>query len=374
MAKKLLKTIIIMEVIIGGLALSYIFSAFWHKPLGPSLELSTPVSELANNSSGTSVMDPQSAESLLEPTPTPPSLLAQIATLLKRSDETSKPLCGGPSVMTILVVGSDERESGYLYGLADSIRVVRIDFTIPKVMILDIPRDLWVDIPDIADHYGITQGKINQAYFFGNPGMGYYDGPGEGPGLLARTLDLNYGLQVDHYLAMDRKTFVNIIDSIGGIDIQASSLIDLNQGQDGANPDLVLAPGFHHLDGDHALKLAVNRFPSIFQRARYQNIVLRSLQDKLLNPSMIPELPQLVAQFAGSVQTDLSPNDITQLICIGQALTQNNTEIVAFPDDMFISGRTYDPYREVNTFTLSVDIDQFRESIADFMNGSWPFP
>ena len=88
--------------------------------------------------------------------------------------------------MTLLVVGSDERSEDYLYGLANSIRIVRIDFTAPKLMILDVPRDLWVEIPGIADHYGVTHGKLNQAYFFGNPGMGYYDGPGEGQGLLAR--------------------------------------------------------------------------------------------------------------------------------------------------------------------------------------------
>src|SRR4030042_184202 len=311
MPKKLFTMIITLEVIIGGLALAYIFSTLWHKPLGPSMEMPNQVSGLIENSSGTSVIGPQSGGAVPEPMPTPSSLFAQIAMLVKRPNEINKSLCGGPSVMTILVVGSDERENDYLYGLADSIRIIRIDFTIPKVMILDIPRDLWVDIPDI-------------------------------------------------------------IDSIGGIDIQLSSLIDMNQGQDGANPDLVLDAGLHHLDGDMALKLAVYRFPSIFQRARYQNIVLMSLQDKLLSPSMIPELPQLITQFTGSVQTDLSPSDINQLICIGQALTQENTDIVAFPDEMFISGSTYDPYRQVNTFTLSVDMDLFHEYIVDFMNGTWP--
>jgi LCP family protein required for cell wall assembly len=270
------------------------------------------------------------------------------------------------------VVGSDARENGYLYGLADSIRIVRIDFTVPKVMILDIPRDLWVDIPGISDHYGITQGKINQAYFFGNPGMGYYDGPGEGPGLLARTLDLNYGLHVDHYLAVDRKTFVDFINAVGGIDLQLNSLIDMNEGLDGANPNLVLNAGYQHLDGDMALKLASSRIPSIFQRARNQNIILRSLQDKLLNPSMIPELSKLASQFLGSVQTDLSLNNINQLICVGQKVTQENTHIVSIPDEMFIAGSTYDPYRQVNTYTLSVDMGLFKEYMADFMQGTWP--
>jgi len=373
MHKKLLVLIFTLEVLIGGLALAYILSAYWNKPLGPSLAMANQVGEIPENSSG-NAPDAESLGLSPEPAPTSPSLLAQIATLLKSPNEGSKPLCGGPSVMTLLVVGSDERGNDYLYGLADSIRIVRIDFTTPGIMILDIPRDLWVDIPGISDHYGIMQGKLNQAYFFGNPGMGYYDGPGEGPGLLARTLDQNYGLKVDHYLALDRATFMEGINAIGGIDIQLNSQVDMNQGQDGANPSLVLDPGYHHLDGDMALKLAVNRFPSIFQRARYQNIVLKSLQAKLLNPSMLSELPQLVTQFAGSVQTDLSPSDINQLICVGKALTAENTEIVAFPEEMFVSGSTYDPYRQVNTFTLSVDVDLFRDYLADFMNGTWPFP
>lgn len=371
MHKKLLVYIFTLEVIIGGLALAYIFSAYWHKPLGPSLAMANQAVELVYDSSG-KALDDEILGFVPEPTPTSPSLLAQIAMMLKKPNESNKPLCGGPAVMTLLVVGSDERGNDYLYGLADSIRIVRIDFTVPGVMVLDIPRDLWVDIPGISDHYGISQGKLNQAYFFGNPGMGYYDGSGEGPGLLAETLDQNYGLKVDHYLALDRATFVEIINNIGGIDIQLNSLVDMNDGQDGANPSLVLDPGVHHLDGDMALKLAVNRFPSTFQRARYQNIVLKSLQARLLNPSMLPEIPQLVSQFVGSVQTDLSPSDINQLICLGKSLTEENTEIVAFPDEMFVSGRTYDPYRQVNTFTLSVDLNLFRDYIADFMNGTWP--
>jgi LCP family protein required for cell wall assembly len=372
MPKKLFMMVIFIEVLIGSLALVYIISSLWHKPLGPGLGLAAQASAKNENSASISMAYPQSAGVLPDSTSTPSSLFAQIVTLLKRSDQTDKPLCGGPAVMTLLVVGSDERESDYLYGLADSIRIVRIDFGIPGVMVLDIPRDLWVEIPDISDHYGISQGKLNQAYFFGNPGMGYYDGPGEGPGLLARTLELNYGLSVDHYLAMDRTTFVEIINAIGGIDIQLDNPIDMNEGQDGANPDLVLGAGSHHLDGDMALRLAVDRFPSIFQRARYQNIVLKSLQDKLLNLAMIPELPKLATQFVGSIQTDLSPNDINQLICVGQSLTQDNTDIVAFPEDIFISGRTYDPYRQVNTFTLSVDMNLFKDYITDFMVGTWP--
>jgi LCP family protein required for cell wall assembly len=372
MSKYCLRLILITEVILGGMALVYIFSAFWHRPLGPILEQGSQEPGSPNLSSNLPELDEQDTLSQTVSVSPASGLLDQISTIFSRPNKSLMPLCGGPSELTLLVVGSDARENGYLYGLADSIRIVRIDFTVPKVMLLDIPRDLWVDIPGIEDHYGITQGKLNQAYFFGNPGMGYYDGPGEGPGLLARTLELNYGIQVDHYLAMDRKTFVDIINAIGGIDVQINSMIDMNEGQNGANPQWVMQVGNHHLDGDMALKLSMNRFPSIFQRARNQNIVLQSLQEKLLHPSMLADFPKLVTQFVGSVQTDLSPSDFNQLICIAQKSAANNTEIVAFPEEMFVPGSTYDPYRQVNTYTLAVDNSRIREYMADFMQGTWP--
>jgi LCP family protein required for cell wall assembly len=370
MRKNIFISLIVLQVIIGGLALVFIISALWHKPLGPSLGLSS-ASNGQESSPGSSLSAQPGDGSSTDSGQGSKSLIDKIASLLRPGDSASNSLCGGPSVMTILLIGSDERADDYLYGLADSIRIVRVDFTKPEVMVLDIPRDLWVNIPDIADHYGITHGKINQAYFFGNPGMGYYDGPGEGPGLLARTLDLNYGLLVDHYLAVDMKTFVRMIDSIGGIDIHVSNKIDLNEGQDGANPEYVYEPGTHHLDGTQALKLAMNRNPTIFQRARYQNIVLSALEDRLLSPGIIPEIPQLIGQFSKSVQTDLSPSDINQLVCIGKSINNENTDFVAFPDDMFTGGSTYDPYRQVNTYTLSVDIDLMKTYINDFMHGTW---
>jgi LCP family protein required for cell wall assembly len=239
---------------------------------------------------------------------------------------------------------------------------------------LDFPRDLWVEIPGIADHYGVTHGKLNQAYFFGNPGMGYYDGPGEGPGLMARTLDLNFGLRVDHYLAINMQTFVGAIDAMGGIDVYVESPIDLNSPGSTVDPELELSVGVHHLDGNLALILARNRTLNTFQRANYQNIILNALRDRIFSPSIITELPQLIAGFQNSVQTDLSPNDINQLVCLGQKLTGNNIINQSFPENMFTPGRVYDPYRNVNTFIFTVDFDQIRSYVADFMNGTWPSP
>ena len=90
----------------------------------------------------------------------------------------------------------------------------RVDFVNAKVTVLEIPRDLWVKIPDIADNLnGQDHEKLNQAYLYGNPGFGYTDDPARGPGLLTRTLTLNFGTQIDHYAAVNMRTFEKIVNA-----------------------------------------------------------------------------------------------------------------------------------------------------------------
>ena len=175
---------LVIAAFIIGILLMYL----WNKPLGPQLMLPTRTAGTTGERSPLALPKGPDTASLHDPWQGSSGGAFPDAT--PRAYAPGEPVCGGPELMTILLIGSDYRGDGYLYGLADAIRIVRIDFTVPSVTVLDFPRDLWVEIPGIADHYGLTHGKLNQAYFYGSEGMGYYDGPGEGPGLLARTLDL----------------------------------------------------------------------------------------------------------------------------------------------------------------------------------------
>ncbi len=362
---------------LGAAASGIYLLSHWNQPLGPSLGLPTytPQSAAIQSTSGIPLTTPgQSSTSNDIIT----STQASGALLVTGNDVTPtpgrQPLCGGPASMTILALGSDQRGTGYMYGLADSIHVMRIDFTIPNIMVIDFPRDLWVEIPGIADHHGITHGKLNQAYLYGNPGMGYYDGPGEGPGLMARTLDLNFGMRVDHYVAIDMDTFVHAIDAVGGVDIQFDTAVDLNHSGKTPDPALSFSVGTHHLDGKTALTLARNRIPSTFQRMKYQKMILLALREKLLNPAILPRLPGLAVQFFTSVQTDLSPGDITSLICIMKEISKDNIKADSFPYEMFTATTTYDENRNVSTFIYEVDNTKLRAMITEFMNGIWPMP
>lgn len=329
---------------------------FYRQPLGPALGLPTATLKI---------------EPTLTTFPIETNSAGEISSVVPPT-ATSQPLCGGPSVMNILAVGSDSRGANYLYGLSDIMRLVRVDFINARVTILEVPRDLWVEIPDISEHYNITHGKLNQAYLYGNKGLGYYDGPGEGPGLLARTLNLNLGAQPDHYIAVNMKTFQAVVDAIGGIDIYLPYDIDVRSE---ANPKgFHVEAGQHHFDGETALWVARIRQYNVFGRAENQNIVMCAVRKKLLSPAILPAIPQLINDFQRYVQTDLSPEQINQLACLAAQMRGADVVFASFPIELFKRSKTFDPQLGTTTFTFDADFNILRDYIDRFQQGTWPEP
>lgn len=329
----------------------------YRQPLGPALEL--PV-----------FTDPVPT---LTPFPVQDAITSTTAADIKStSTPAPQPLCGGPAVMNILAIGSDARGNHYLYGLADIMRLVRVDFVNARVTILEVPRDLWVEIPEISDHYNITHGKLNQSYLYGNKGLGYYDGPGQGPGLLARTLSLNFGARPDHYIAINMMTFESIVDAVGGIDVYLPYEISVRSPD---NPKgFAIPPGQHRIDGETALWVARIRQYHTFGRAENQNIVMCALRKKLLSPAVVPAIPQLVKDFQRYVQTDLSPEQINQLACLATQMDGTSIVFASFPMELFKNTKTYDPQLKSTTSTLDADFNTLRDYIDRFQQGTWPDP
>ena len=358
-------------LVIAGMVFYPQFRQRWSAPLGPGLELPTYTATLAGQTklqataSSTSAEQVESANAdYLAPSSTPLAL----TTLTP----TPRPLCGGPPLMTILGIGADSG-GDYNYGLADVIRIARIDFVTPNISVLSMPRDLWVEIPEITKPYGITHGKLNQAYFYGGPGMGYYKGPGAGPGLLARTLDLNFGLRVDHYGAVNMQTFVKIVDAVGGIDIYLPNDVDGRPIDDKTEDMGYFTAGQQHFNGDQALRFArIRKKYNDFTRMDNQNMVICALKEKITSPAVLPKIPQIIAAFQGSVLTDLSLGQIGQLACLAPRLKRENILFTSLPEEILTPGRVYSPQQKNETFVMQADYDVIRDYVARFMAGTWP--
>ncbi len=353
-------------MVVGLFALVFwLYMGAWQQPLGPSLQMpsATPFQMPA-----TWTPDPNA-------TGTPHSTPLPVSTKQVISQPTSEPvtgMCGAPPIMNILVIGTDARGDNYTYGLADVIRLVRVDFVNPKVSVLEIPRDLWVEIPDVADNLdGQDHEKLNQAYLYGNRGFGYTDDPAQGPGLLARTLTLNFGTNINHYAAVNMQTFVKVVDALGGIEITLPETVDGRTATD-TNKRLLFGKGTHHLDGLRALTLARIRIEGTFARADNQNRVLCALRNKLTSPDVVTKLPELIQSFQGAIQTDLSPAQLGQLACIGTQIQPGNIVFASFPAEYFKQSREYDPVFKKRVFIWDVDFDILRKYITDFNQGTWP--
>lgn len=336
----------------------------WETPLGEPLALQTLTPE------------PQSS-STLSPTPevvdTLESTLTETPVIVDTPTPTIEPVCGDDTSMTILLMGIDTEN--YLYGLADSISLVRLDFQTKKVVVVSLPRDLWVDIPG-ASRYGVTQGKLNQAYFYGTEGMGFYDGPGYGAGLLADTLLNNFGILVDHYLTVNKYAFRNIVDALGGISVYLPEDVYTKHNYM-PEPRLFLPAGYHNLNGAQAEEVVRARvYIGDFGRIQNQTQVIKGLANQMLTPTGITRIPALANQLRAYVVTDFSAADITQMACLAAHLDPEQDLIFEniIPSDVVdnISMYVWDSYREEEVFALVYDKEILTQRLADFEAGIWP--
>jgi LCP family protein required for cell wall assembly len=373
---------ILLAVLILALGISayYLYPRFkqrWSMPLGPSLGLPTQTAkapaQVTEFASPTPPGVAQGATSSTNKTPTSTAEASiSIASLQASPTPKPAPLCGGPEMMTILAVGADSGPD-YLYGLADVIRIVHVDFVTPKVTVLSLPRDLWVEIPEIENPYGITHGKLNQSFFYGSPGMGYYKGPGGAPGLLARTLDLNFGLRVDQYGAVDMSTFVKIVDAVGGVDIYLPYDVDGRPIDDKTEDMGYFTAGQQHFTGDEALRFSrIRKKYNDFTRMDHQNMVICALKEKITSPVVITKIPQMIAAFQDSVLTDLSLEQLTQLACLAPKLRSENLLFTGLPQEILSPGRVYSPQQKDQVFIMEADFDVIRDYVSQFMAGTWP--
>ena len=316
------------------LASGLLIARGWSQPLGPTLAVSQR---------GTTIT--------VTPLPLGGSTLAP----------TPVPVCDGPPIMYILAIGVDLDEAtvsdtgtpqpGGDSGFADAIRLVRVNFVQPSVTILSIPRDLSVHIPNLLA-YEIVQDRLRMAYAYGNA----YQLPGGGPGLLAETLATNFDAQIDHYVVIDFSAFVAGINAVGGVDIYVPA------------PVGDFTAGKHHMDGATALMYARMREDvgesSDRPRVSRQTQLIRALEQKVLSPSILPNLPRLAASFQDSVITDLSPQQISTLTCLAGKLESGDVYTLSLPTSTYTSQMDV-----LNHEVLAPDYDAITTYIRDFNAG-----
>jgi LCP family protein required for cell wall assembly len=246
-------------------------------------------------------------------------------------------VCDGPDQITIALLGVDDREGDYSKPTrTDAISVVNVRFPAKSAAVLSIPRDLYVPLPNL-ESAGITQARINTAYLYGE----VYGVSGGGPAEIKQTIELNFGVRVHRYVLVNFGAFVAFVDALGGIDVDVPTAIydpQFPTADDSGTFVFEVPAGQQHMDGLTALRYARTRHQDDdYQRIKRQQLVMLAIRDKLLSPSVIPQLPALIGTMRNLVQTDLTAEEIAALACLGPQIERTDIRAYAITGDYILS-------------------------------------
>jgi LCP family protein required for cell wall assembly len=205
-------------------------------------------------------------------------------------------------------------------GRSDTMLLLRIDPAAMSVTALQIPRDTIADIP------GYGQQKINAATALGGP-------------LLAKAaVSELVGMPVDHYFLLNLQGLVDGVNELGGITVEVPKRMAYMDWT--AKLKIDLEPGAHTLNGNQAMGFVRFRHDDLgdIGRIQRQQIFMRALSQKLLNPTSWSHVPRLLDIVHRNVVTDLSDADQMQAFNLLRSMPGDQLRFVMLPGRFGDSG------------------------------------
>lgn len=210
---------------------------------------------------------------------------------------TETPFDGKRKVF-VLIVGvdqknrllkSDERRS-------DTMILACFDLEQKRVAALSLPRDTRVRLPGHDGH-----DKLNAAHAYG------------GIPLVRQTVTELTSIPIDRYVKTDVNGFRAIVDLIGPIEVNVEKRMDYDDNW--GNLHIHLKPGLQQLNGEQAMGYV--RFRSDASgdlgRMQRQQQFLRAVARKLLTPTGLARLPQVIDRAMQYIETDLTAREVITL-------------------------------------------------------------
>lgn len=209
-------------------------------------------------------------------------------------------------VYNLLLVGVDRRDKTW-NGNSDSMMLVSINHTAKRVSVVSLMRDTYVDIP------GYGYNKLNAAYALGG-----------GP-LLTETITDTYKVDVSRYAAVDFENMIQIIDALGGIDLEMTDaevevangyMLDMCNTLGLNGYDYVLpGGGVYHCNGVQAVAYARNRFVgnSDYARTERQRYVISQIIEEVKRMD-VAQLTQFVKDVLPLVTHNVEESEIWDLV------------------------------------------------------------
>lgn len=227
---------------------------------------------------------------------------------------TSSNVSTAGNVINILFLGLDRTEErDRILGIyrSDTIAVARIHIDAKTVDVLSIPRDTYTYLPVTG-----KMDKINHAYAFGS-----LEGRGTESAIEAVELFIND--EIDYFFTIDMEPVPEIIDSIGGIELDVESGIGN------------LTSGKQVLNGRQALGYVQWRYSSDgdIGRIRRQQKFAAALFDKLKRLDQLLNMARIALSYKENVTTNMTLKQIASLAMFAGELSGDSIEFHVIPGE-----------------------------------------
>lgn len=270
------------------------------------------------------------------------------------TDEVEEKLTKYDDTITNIALFGIDAEEGEA-GRSDSIMIATIDTHNKKLKLTSIMRDSYVNI----DGHGLD--KINHAYAFGKAQ------------LAIKTLNENFDLNIEDFVAVNFSSLPKIIDKIGGIELDIDSeeleyinsyIRNVNTINKTNSPSIVSA-GIQHVDGTQAMAYCRIRYTSggDYKRTERHREVLSKIFEKIL--SMSPTTyPSLLNDLLPMVSTNLDGSEIMELGNKILKIGNTTLEQERFPRDGYCEGQMINGVYYL-TFDKETTVNQLHDYIFE---------
>ena len=250
-------------------------------------------------------------------------------------EEAVNPKLDNVSVLIMGVDSSEEREQEGP-GRTDAMIFATLNKDSKSVKLVSIPRDSLVYIPEVG-----YETKINHAHAHG------------GTTAAIDTVENLFELPVDYYVKLNFEAFIDVIDTLNGIEMDVPYEFKEQDSTDKANA-IHLMEGEQTLNGEEALALARTRkHDSDVDRGKRQLEIIQAIVDKSVSVTSILKLDDLINAVADNISTNLTFKDMKSLVAYGSSTGDLDIESYT------VEGTDYKPS---NTYYWKLDEESLYET------------
>ncbi|MED0947152.1 LCP family protein [Bacillus mobilis] len=217
-------------------------------------------------------------------------------------DKAVKPITNNVSVLIMGVDESDVR--GKEYGEAirtDALLLATFNKDSKTVKLLSIPRDTYTYIPVEK-----KKDKITHAHAYGSTKNGKDGGPQASIDAVEKLMNV----PVDYFVKFNFKSFMKIVDDLGGIEVDVPVEFTEQDSNDTADA-IHLKKGVQKLNSEEALALARTRhIDSDAMRGQRQQLVIEAILKKLTSVGSVTKVGNIIDDINGQFVTNLTFDDM----------------------------------------------------------------